>query len=75
MEANGVENLVRAWFDGGVGSKTRQVVLPDDVKGTKLRAAGVKIHYMTKVEFDQWLVFAQQTAWKEYAKTVEGGHP
>ena len=35
--------------------------------------AGVKIHYMTKAEFDQWLEFAQQTAWPEYAKTVEGG--
>ena len=28
---------------------------------------------MTKAEFDQWLAFAQQTAWPEYAKTVEGG--
>ena len=35
--------------------------------------AGVKIHYMTKAEFDQWLKFAQQTAWKEYANTVDGG--
>ena len=190
MEDNGVKNLVWAWFDGGIGSKTRQIVLPADVKGTKLRAAGkkfefmlreagasitsmpssetyhalstgvldtmltssasfvsyrlyevlsyinaprdysiwymaenlilskttwerltpeqqkifmevaeemnanwvvpnfkslvdkliaeytkagVKIHYMTKAEFDQWLAFAQQTAWPEYAKTVEGG--
>lgn len=190
MEENGVKNLVWAWFDGGVGSKTRQIILPDDVKGTKLRAAGkkfefmlreagasitsmpssetyhalstgvldtmltssasfvsyrlyevlsyinaprdysiwymaenliisqttwkrltpeqqkvfeevaewmnanwvvpnfkslvdklideyskagVKIHYMTKAEFDQWLAFAQKTAWKEYAKSVEGG--
>ena len=190
MEDNGVKNLVWAWFDGGVGSKTRQIILPADVKGTKLRAAGkkfefmlreagasitsmpssetyhalstgvldtmltssasfvsyrlyevlsyinaprdysiwymaenliiskktwarldpdqqkiflevaewmnanwvvpnfkslvdkliadytkagVKIHYMTKEEFDQWLKFAQQTAWKEYANKVEGG--
>jgi arylsulfatase A-like enzyme len=35
--------------------------------------AGVKIHYMTKAEFDQWLAFAQKTAWKEYANSVEGG--
>jgi TRAP-type C4-dicarboxylate transport system substrate-binding protein len=35
--------------------------------------AGVKIHYMNKAEFDQWLEFAQKTAWPEYAKTVEGG--
>ncbi len=190
MEENGVKNLVWAWFDGGVGSKIRQITLPHDVKGTKLRAAGkkfefmlreagasitsmpssetyhalstgvldtmltssasfvsyrlyevldyinaprdysiwymaenlilskktwerltpkqqkafmdaaewmnanwvvpnfktlvgnlvkeytkagVKIHYMTKAEFDQWLEFAQKTAWKEYADTVEGG--
>ena len=35
--------------------------------------AGVEIHYMTKAEFEQWLAFAQKTAWKEYANTVEGG--
>lgn len=190
MEDNGVINLVWAWFDGGVGSKVRQIKLPADVKGTKLRAAGkkfefmlreagasitsmpssetyhalstgvldtmltssasfvsyrlyevlsyinaprdysiwymaenlilskktwdrltpdqqkvflevaewmnanwvvpnfkslvdklvaeytkagVKIHYMTKEEFGQWLEFAQQTAWKDFAKTVDGG--
>jgi len=190
MEDNGVKNLVWAWFDGGIGSKVRQIVLPADVKGTKLRAAGkkfefmlgqagasitsmpssevyhalstgvldtmltssasfvsyrlyevlsyinvprdysiwymaenlimsqktwqrltpeqqkvftqvsewmnanwivpnfkplveemvtqfskagVKIHYMTKPEFDQWLAYAKQTAWKEYAQTVPGG--
>lgn len=190
MEENGVKNLVWAWFDGGIGSDIRQIKLPPDVQGTKLRAAGkkfefmlreagasitsmpssetyhalstgvldtmltssasfvsyrlyevlsyinaprdysiwymaenlimskkswdrltpeqqkvfteaaewmnanwvvpnfkslvnklieeytkagVNIHYMTKSEFDQWLDFAQKTAWKEYAQTVEGG--
>jgi TRAP-type C4-dicarboxylate transport system substrate-binding protein len=190
LEQNGVKNLVWAWFDGGIGSKIRQIKLPDDMKGTKLRAAGkkfeymlkeagasitsmpssetyhalstgvidtmltssasfvsyrlyevlkyinaprdysiwymsenlcismktwerlkpehqkvflevaewmheqwiypnfktlvdklieeytkagVEIHYMTKSEFDQWLEFAKQTAWKEFADTVEGG--
>ena len=190
MEENGVKNLVWAWFDGGIGSKIRQIQLPADVKGTKLRAAGkkfefmlreagasitsmpssetyhalstgvldtmltssasfvsyrlyevlsyinaprdysiwymaenlivsqktwerltpeqqkvflevaewmnanwvvpnfktlvdtliadytkagVQIHYMTKPEFDQWLAFAQQTAWKEFANSVDGG--
>jgi TRAP-type C4-dicarboxylate transport system substrate-binding protein len=190
MEKNGVKNLVWAWFDGGMGSKIRQIKVPEDVKGTKLRAAGkkfefmmksagasitsmpssetyhalstgvldtmmtssasfvsyrlhevlkyinapkdysiwymaenliiskkswdrltsdqqkafmetadwmhenwvaqnfktlvdklieaytkagVNIHYMSKAEFDQWLAFAKQTAWKEYAQTVEGG--
>jgi TRAP-type C4-dicarboxylate transport system substrate-binding protein len=35
--------------------------------------AGVEIHYMNQQEFDQWLDFAKKTAWKEYAKKVEGG--
>ncbi len=190
MEKNGVRNLVWAWFDGGIGSKIKQIKVPKDVEGTKLRAAGkkfefmmkaagasitsmpssetyhalstgvldtmmtssasfvsyrlyevlqyinvprdysiwymaenliisqktwerltpeqqkifnevaeemhanwvaqnfkglvdklieaytkagVEIHYMTKAEFDQWLAFAQKTAWKEYADQVEGG--
>ncbi len=48
MEDNGVRNLVWAWFDGGVGSKIRQIVLPADVKGTKLRAAGKKFEFMLR---------------------------
>jgi TRAP-type C4-dicarboxylate transport system substrate-binding protein len=48
MEANGIKNLVWAWFDGGIGSKVRQIRLPEDVKGTKLRAAGKKFEYMLK---------------------------
>ena len=48
MEENDVKNLVWAWFDGGIGSKVRQIVLPEDVKGTKLRAAGKKFEYMLK---------------------------
>ena len=35
--------------------------------------AGVKIHYMSRSEFDQWLAFAQKTAWKEFAQSVDGG--
>ncbi len=35
--------------------------------------AGVQIHYMDKAEFDQWLKFAQKTAWKNFAQTVDGG--
>jgi TRAP-type C4-dicarboxylate transport system substrate-binding protein len=46
MQANGVRNLVWAWFDGGLGSKIRQIKVPEDVKGTKLRAAGKKFEYM-----------------------------
>jgi TRAP-type C4-dicarboxylate transport system substrate-binding protein len=48
LEENDIKNLVWAWFDGGIGSNVRQVVLPDDVKGTKLRAAGKKFEYMLK---------------------------
>jgi TRAP-type C4-dicarboxylate transport system substrate-binding protein len=48
MEQNGVKNLVWAWFDGGIGSKIRQIRVPEDVKGTKLRAAGKKFEYMMR---------------------------
>ena len=46
MQANGVRNLVWGWFDGGLGSKVRQIILPEDAKGTKLRAAGKKFEFM-----------------------------
>ena len=48
MEQNGVKNLVWAWFDGGIGSKIKQIKLPEDVKGTKMRAAGKKYEFMMK---------------------------
>ena len=48
MEAAGVRNLVWAWFDGGLGSKIRQIRVPADVKGTKLRAAGKKFEFMMR---------------------------
>jgi TRAP-type C4-dicarboxylate transport system substrate-binding protein len=48
MEENGVKNLVWAWFDGGLGSKIKQIKVPADVKGTKLRAAGKKFEFMMK---------------------------
>ena len=35
LEANGVRNLVWAWFDGGMGSKIRQIKVPADVKDRK----------------------------------------
>ncbi len=46
MEENGVKNLLWAWFDGGIGSKVKQIKVPADVKGAKLRAAGKKFEYM-----------------------------
>jgi TRAP-type C4-dicarboxylate transport system substrate-binding protein len=48
MEQNGVKNILWAWFDGGIGSKVRQIKVPEDVKGTKMRAAGKKFEYMLK---------------------------
>ncbi len=48
LEDNGIKNIIWAWYDGGIASNVRQVVLPDDVKGTKLRAAGKKFEFMLK---------------------------
>lgn len=48
MEANGVRNLVWAWFDGGIASKIKQIKVPSDVAGTKLRAAGKKYEFMMR---------------------------
>ena len=48
MEANGVKNLVWAWFDGGIASKAKPIKLPADIEGTKLRAAGKKFEFMMK---------------------------
>jgi TRAP-type transport system periplasmic protein len=48
MEQNGVKNLLWAWFDGGLGSKIKQIKVPADVKGTKLRAAGKKFEFMMR---------------------------
>jgi TRAP-type C4-dicarboxylate transport system substrate-binding protein len=48
MLDNGIKNLVWAWFDGGVGSKIKQIRVPEDVKKTKLRAAGKKFEFMMK---------------------------
>jgi len=48
MEENGVKNLVWAWFDGGLGSKIKQIKVPADAKGTKLRAAGKKFEFMMR---------------------------
>ncbi|MGP3667299.1 MAG: TRAP transporter substrate-binding protein DctP [Candidatus Bathyarchaeota archaeon] len=41
-EKNGIKLLVwyGAWFGGGIGSVPRPIILPEDVKGLKMRAAG-----------------------------------
>ena len=46
MLDGGVRNLVWAWFDGGIGSKVKQIKVPQDVQGTKLRAAGKRFEFM-----------------------------
>ena len=48
LEKNGVRSLAWAWFDGGIGSKVKQIKLPEDVAGTKLRAAGKKFEFMMR---------------------------
>lgn len=48
LEDNGVKGIVWAWLDGGIGSSVRQVKLPEDAKGLKLRAAGKKFEFMFK---------------------------
>ena len=48
MESAGVRNLVWAWFDGGIASQVKQIRVPADVKGTKLRAAGKKFEFMMR---------------------------
>ena len=37
------------------------------------KKAGREVHLMTHEEFNAWLVFAQKTAWKNFAETVKGG--
>jgi TRAP-type C4-dicarboxylate transport system substrate-binding protein len=48
MDQNGVKNLVWAWFDGGLASTARQIKVPGDVKGLRMRAAGKKFEYMLR---------------------------
>ncbi|MCA1959872.1 MAG: TRAP transporter substrate-binding protein DctP [Desulfomonile sp.] len=48
LESNGAKILVWAWLEGGIGSSVRQVRLPDEAKGLKMRAAGKKFEYMLK---------------------------
>ncbi|GAB6062269.1 TRAP transporter substrate-binding protein DctP [Deferrisoma palaeochoriense] len=48
LEENGIKLLIWAWLDGGIGSTVRQVRVPADVKGLKMRAAGKKFEYMLR---------------------------
>ena len=46
LEGYGVKIVSWGWFTGGIGSKPRPIVLPEDVKGLKMRAAGKMFEYM-----------------------------
>lgn len=39
-EENGMKIITWAWCGGGLATKTKRVVLPDELKGLKIRAAG-----------------------------------
>lgn len=39
----------------------------------EFKNAGVEMHYMTEAEWNVWLEFAKETAWKAFAEDVEGG--
>lgn len=47
-EKNGVKILIWAWLAGGPASTVKQIKVPGDVKGLKMRAAGKKFEYMLK---------------------------
>ncbi len=48
IEQHGVKVLVWAWLDGGIASSVRQIRVPEDAKGLKMRAAGKKFEFMLK---------------------------
>ncbi|MBN2808149.1 MAG: TRAP transporter substrate-binding protein DctP [Deltaproteobacteria bacterium] len=45
-EKRGMKIITWLWYAGGIGSKGRPVIVPDDVKGLKFRAAGKLFEYM-----------------------------
>jgi len=46
LEGYGAKIISWGWFTGGIGSKRRPIILPEDVKGLKMRAAGKMFEYM-----------------------------
>lgn len=46
--ANGVRHLIWNFMDGGPASKLNQIILPEDVAGHKMRAAGKKFEFMLR---------------------------
>jgi TRAP-type C4-dicarboxylate transport system substrate-binding protein len=45
-EKEGMKILTWLWYAGGIGSKGGPIVLPEDVEGFKMRAAGRQFEYM-----------------------------
>jgi len=45
-EKAGMKILIWLWYAGGIGSKGKPIILPEDVKGFKMRAAGKQFEYM-----------------------------
>jgi len=43
---NGVRHLIWVFMDGSPASKRNQIILPEDVAGHKMRAAGAKFEFM-----------------------------
>jgi TRAP-type transport system periplasmic protein len=45
----------------------------DKVVVEKMKQAGVKVHAMTKEEFQKWEALAKETSWKKFSEDVKGG--
>ena len=45
-EKSGMKILIWLWYAGGIGSKGKPIIVPEDVKGFKMRAAGKQFEYM-----------------------------
>ena len=45
-EDSGMKILVWLWYAGGIGSQGKPIILPEDVKGFKMRAAGKQFEFM-----------------------------
>ncbi|MCK5539955.1 MAG: TRAP transporter substrate-binding protein DctP [Deltaproteobacteria bacterium] len=45
-EKRGMKIITWLWYAGGIGSKVKPIIVPDDVKGMKFRAAGKLFEFM-----------------------------
>lgn len=54
--------------------RATEIALAANVEVVKVfEEKGVKVHKMTKDEWEAWEKLAQETAWKQFAETVPGG--